>query len=231
MPRWIIHGLRVALHIGIRIEPQHVPLNAIDRQEHAHQWIIIPGDVIVQSGKRVMHLAGIASGGGDTALQVATTAVGTAHLLTQDRAGAEREQHAAQGIGQGEGGVRAIGRADEVAGQIVGVDLAGQGAVAGVVVFLQTEKVDRKRGARGVRVGEDTVAAGIVEVTLQVATDRVVLVQVVERIVMERGGQAVVGPAGFVAPGIVAEAGNRRGAALVGPADRRRSIRTTACLN
>jgi hypothetical protein len=102
--------------------------------------------VIVQSAHRVVELAGRAFGRVDGAYQIPAGPVWPVDLFAQDGVLAEREQHAAQRISQGERGDRPIESADQVAGQAGGVQLAGEHAGTGVVVFLQAEDVGGKRG-------------------------------------------------------------------------------------
>ena len=83
----------------------------------------------------------------DAAGQVATGAIGTIHLLAQDGALAETEQHAAQSVGQVERGAGAVEGADQMAGQAVVVQLTGERAIASGVVFLQAEEVHSEGGA------------------------------------------------------------------------------------
>ena len=73
-----------------------------------------------------MELAGIPLGGGDVSCHIAAGAVWTIDLFAQDGVLAEGEQHAAQRVGQGERGGRAIGGADQVAGQAGGVGKASK---------------------------------------------------------------------------------------------------------
>jgi len=107
-------------------------------------------------------LPGVALGRADAAGQVATVPIGTVELLAQHSVGAEREQHAAQRVGQVERGAGTVEGADQMAGQAVIVQLTGERAGAGIVVFLQAEEVDGEGGAASAEGAfEDAAAAGM----------------------------------------------------------------------
>ncbi len=102
MPSWIIHRLRVALHIGIRVHPLRIAWHSIGRHEPPTHWILPPRVVIIQPCHRIHELPGVALVGAQTALEVALIAIGTRELLALDAACTEAQHHATQRVGPDE---------------------------------------------------------------------------------------------------------------------------------
>ena len=112
MPTWITVRLRIPTHIPVRVLARSVPLFDIRREEHSCHLIIITGIVVIQPGQAVVVLPGEAFGGVDGTLKITRVAVGTIHLVAFDGGAAchvvETGQHAAQRIGQVEGGLAVV---------------------------------------------------------------------------------------------------------------------------
>jgi hypothetical protein len=173
-------------------------------QGNPHHRVIVACIIVIQSGERVIVLAGEAFGGAQRPLLVALPAIGTIHLVAFDGCAACRialvGYDTAQQIGLVERGASPIRFAQQMPGQRVVVGVALVAACAGVAVLLAPEGIDRQAGgAADGRAPKHAVARGIVDVPFLVGCTCVPLCEAVEVVVGERGRRAAVRAAGHIA--------------------------------
>ncbi len=184
-------------------------MHDIRREKHPRHLVIIARPVVIQPRERVVVLPGEAFGGVDGALRVARIAIGPKHLVALDGRDAcrvtETGQHAAQRIGQVEGGLaRVIQRAQQPASQGIVVQITFVPTTIEIAMLLQPKGIDGHGGTTaGGRTPQHAGARGIVDVKVLVLRTCVPTDKVIQEVVGECRGGAAVGTAGDVAPAIV----------------------------
>ncbi len=209
IPCRIILRLRISLDIGIGVQPKHIPLHRIRRQEHPYLWVIIPRVVVIQPRQRVIVLSREAFGGVHRAFLIGGLAIGSKDLVARDSCtaggGADRGHDTAQSIGQLDVGGAATEHPQVVASQRVVILVGLDGAAAAVGVLLYSKGVDGDGRARAVgRTPQHPLPRGVRDVPFLVGCARIPFGEVIQDVVRERGRGATERAAGHVAKGVIA---------------------------
>src|SRR5579884_4366075 len=82
MSRWISARLRVIAHVGIRVHALRIALYAVRREELPDGWIVVSGNIVIQSCYAIGELTCKANAGWQRPHAVADRSVGVVELST-----------------------------------------------------------------------------------------------------------------------------------------------------